>query len=74
MIQKNLYWENFFENVPKWSNRKVITKKSYLEDFLIFSPAVGHPAWLDTKKNFGRFFQKIAGPQQSLLVKRDIYG
>ena len=25
--------------------RKVITKKVICEDFLIFSPAVGHPGW-----------------------------
>ena len=33
----------FWENVSKWSNSQSYHEKVIFEDFLIFSPAVGHP-------------------------------
>ena len=43
-----------FQNGPI---RKVITKKVIFEDFLIFSPAVGHPG-LTLKEILEDFFKK----------------
>ena len=63
----------FFENVPKWSNRKVITKKSYLEDLLIFSPAVGHPG-STLRKILEDFFKKSQVRNSHYLFHIDLYG
>ena len=57
MIQKNLYWENFLKMFQNGPIREVITKKSYLEDFLINSPAVGHPG-STLRKILEDFFKK----------------
>ena len=57
MIQKNLYWENFLKMFQNGPIRKVITKKVIFEDFLIFSPAVGHPG-STLRKILEDFFKK----------------
>lgn len=48
---------NFLKMFQNGPIRKVITKKSYLEDFLIFSPAVGHPG-STLRKILEDFFKK----------------
>ena len=61
MIQKILYWENFLKMFQNGPIRKVIMKKVIFEDFLIFSPAVGHPGW--TLRKFSKdSFKKHYGP------------
>ena len=57
MIQKNFYWENFLKMFQNGPIRKVITKKVIFEDFLIFSPAIGHPG-LTLRKILEDFFKK----------------
>ena len=57
MIQKNLYWENFLKMFQNGPIRKVITKKVIFGDFLIFSPAVGHPG-STLRKILEDFFKK----------------
>ena len=61
MIQKNLYWENFLKMYQNGPIRKVITKKVIFEDFLIYSPAVGHPG-STLRKILEDFFKKHDGP------------
>ena len=61
MIQKILYWENFLKMFQNGPIRKVIMIKVIFEDFLIFSPAVGHPGW--TLRKFSEdSFKKHYGP------------
>ena len=64
MIQKILYWENFLKMFQNGPIRKVIMKKVIFEDFLIFSPAVGHPGSTLIKisddffkKHYGHFIE-----------------
>ena len=57
MIQKKLYWGNFLKMFQNGPIRKVITKKVIFEEFLIFSPAVGHPG-LTLRKIMEDFFKK----------------
>lgn len=61
MIQKILYWENFLKMFQNGPIRKVIMKKVIFEDFLIFSPAVGHPG-STLRKISEDFFKKHYGP------------
>ena len=56
MIQKILYWENFLKMFQNGPIRKVIMIKRIFEDFLIFSPAVGHPGW--TLRKFSKDLKK----------------
>ena len=61
MIQIILYWENFLKMFQNGPIRKVIMIKVIFEDFLIFSPAVGHPGW--TLRKFSKdSFKKHYGP------------
>ena len=61
MIQKILYWENFLKMFQNGPIRKVIMIKVIFEDFLFFSPAVGHPGW--TLRKFSKdSFKKHYGP------------
>ena len=61
MIQKILYWENFLKMFQNGPIRKVIMIKVIFEDFLIFSPAVGHSGW--TLRKFSEdSFKKYYGP------------
>ena len=61
MIQKILYWVKFLKMFQNGPIRKVIVKKLIFEDFLIFSPAVGHPG-STLRKIFEDFFKKHYGP------------
>ena len=56
MIQKILYWEIFLKMLQNGPIRKVIMKKVIFEDFLIFSPALGHPGW--TLRKFSEYLFK----------------
>ena len=56
MIQKILYWENFLKMFQNGPIRKVIMKKVIFEDYLIFSPAVGHPG--STLRKYWKIFSK----------------
>ena len=57
---KNLYWENFLKMFQNGPIRKVIMKKVIFEDFLIFSPAIGHPG-STLRKISDDFFKKHYG-------------
>ena len=61
MIQKILYWENFLKMFQNDPIRKVITKKVIFEDFLIFSPDLGHPG-STLRKISEDFLKKHYGP------------
>ena len=71
MIQKNLYWENFLKMFQNGPIRKVITKKVIFEDFLIFSPAVGHPG-STLRKILEDFFKKSQVRNSHYLFSGDV--
>ena len=71
MIQKILYWEIFLKMFQNGPIRKVITKKVIFEDFLIFSPAVGHPG-STLRKILEDFFKKSQVRNSHYLFSHDL--